>query len=120
MIVGIVGSRKIKDFKIVLKAIDAAPFKINKIVSGGAVGVDSLAKQYALLNNIDYQEFKPEYDKYPSKIAPLLRNQTIIDSIEALIAVRLAGKSNGTDDAIRRAKLKNIPIFIYLVENVLQ
>lgn len=116
MIVGIIGSRTISNFQVLLEAIEASKFSINKVVSGGAFGVDRLAKRYAELKKLDYQEFKPEYSKYPPYIAPLLRNQTIIDNVEALIAVRIRdGKSNGTDDAIRRAKKKGTPLYIHLV-----
>lgn len=38
-----------------------------EIVSGGARGVDTSAKEYALSHNIKLTEFLPEYSKYGKK-----------------------------------------------------
>ncbi len=45
----------------------------DSIVSGGAIGVDSYAKDYAMRNGIPLLEFLPDYKKY-KKQAPILRN----------------------------------------------
>lgn len=36
----------------------------SEIVSGGAIGIDTSAKNYALSNNIKFTEFLPNYNKY--------------------------------------------------------
>ena len=66
MIVAVVGSRTLK----VENLKDYLPKNTAEIVSGGAKGIDTCAKKYALENNIKYTEFLPEYEKY-GRSAPL-------------------------------------------------
>ena len=48
-------------------------FQVNvkKIVSGGAVGIDKCAEEYARIKGIELVEFLPDYKKY-GKVAPIL------------------------------------------------
>lgn len=46
------------------------PANVTEIVSGGAKGIDTCAKEYALSNGIKLTEFLPEYNKY-GRGAPL-------------------------------------------------
>ena len=59
MKVAIIGSREFDNFDI----SPYIPKDTTEIISGGAVGVDTIAKTYALKHNIKYTEFLPEYDK---------------------------------------------------------
>ena len=61
------------------------PKETTEIVSGGAVGIDTCAKEYAIKNNIKLIEFLPEYEKY-GRSAPLRRNLSIIDYADCVIA----------------------------------
>lgn len=49
------------------------PIEVSEIVSGGAKGIDTCAKEYALAHGIKLTEFLPEYEKY-GRSAPLKRN----------------------------------------------
>ncbi|MBR5027780.1 MAG: DUF2493 domain-containing protein, partial [Bacteroidales bacterium] len=80
-------------------------FKKSVIVSGGAKGIDSFAKQYALERNIPYMEFPPDYAKY-GRVAPLVRNQEIVDYCDKVIAFP-SKESRGTYDTIKKAKARN-------------
>ena len=40
------------------------PQGVTEIVSGGAKGIDSCARNYAQENNIKLTEFLPQYEKY--------------------------------------------------------
>lgn len=70
------------------------PDGVTEIVSGGARGVDTSAKEYALTHNIKLTEFLPEYDKY-GRSAPLRRNITIIEYADLVLAF-WDGSSRGT------------------------
>lgn len=70
------------------------PKNVTEIVSGGAKGIDVLAKQYALVNNIKLVEFLPDYSKY-GRFAPLKRNQDIVNYADEVFAF-WDGKSKGT------------------------
>ena len=90
MKLAIVGSRNITNLDIE----KYMPQGVFEIVSGGAKGVDTLAKNYALKNNVKYTEFLPDYVKY-KKGAPLKRNEEIAKyADEALIFWN--GTSKGT------------------------
>ena len=81
MKIAIIGSRTL----IVNNLEKYLPKDVTEIVSGGAKGIDTCARQYALKNNIKLTEFLPEYNKY-GKSAPLKRNLQIIDYADMVIA----------------------------------
>lgn len=64
------------------------------IVSGGAKGADTYAKDFALKHNLKLMEFLPEYDKY-GKSAPLVRNRLKVENCDCVLAF-WDGKSKGT------------------------
>ena len=57
------------------------PENTTEIVSGGAKGVDTSAREYALAHGIKLTEFLPEYTRF-GRSAPLKRNITIIVSMD--------------------------------------
>lgn len=81
MIVAVVGLRGL----IVDNLEDYLPEDVTEIVSGGAKGVDSCARKYALAHNIKLTEFLPNYIRY-GKSAPLRRNLQIIDYADVVYA----------------------------------
>lgn len=88
------------------------PDDTTEIVSGGAKGIDSCAKAYALANGIKLTEFLPEYNKY-GRGAPLKRNLQIIQYSDLVIAF-WDGKSRGTEYVIKNCKTENKPVTVYL------
>ena len=70
------------------------PENITEIVSGGAKGVDSVAREYALSRNIKLTEFLPEYEKN-GKAAPIKRNERMAGYADEVF-VFWDGKSRGT------------------------
>ncbi len=83
------------------------PFVPDTIVSGGAKGVDTYAKEYALKNDIPIIEFLSDYNKYGRK-APLLRNIQIVENCDFLLAV-WDGTSPGTKFTIDYAIKRGVP-----------
>ena len=86
------------------------PFVPDTIVSGGAKGADTYAKEYALKNDIPIIEFLPDYQKYGRK-APLLRNLQIVDNCDFLLAF-WDGTSRGTKFTIDYAEKRGVPLKI--------
>jgi hypothetical protein len=109
--IAIVGSRSITDKEFVFSTIDHYLSNLNKdeivIVSGGAVGIDSLAMLYAAEHNIKTEIFKPDWEKY-GKSAGFIRNQQIVDRADYLLAITTGSK--GTADTIKKAEKKGILI----------
>lgn len=87
------------------------PKSVTEIVSGGAHGVDSSAKAYALSHGLKLTEFLPEYDKY-GRSAPLKRNITIIEYTDLVLAF-WDGQSRGTKFVIENCKKMNKPVRIF-------
>lgn len=83
------------------------PFVPDTIVSGGARGADTLAKEYAVRNDIPLIEFLPEYDRYGRR-APLMRNIQIVDNCDFLLAF-WNGTSRGTGFTIDYAIKRGVP-----------
>jgi predicted Rossmann fold nucleotide-binding protein DprA/Smf involved in DNA uptake len=73
------------------------------VISGGAAGVDTWAEQAAKLRGLSTLTFKPEYGKYPPKVAPLKRNEQIVDACTR-VAAFWDGKSSGTIHGCKYAK----------------
>ena len=82
------------------------------IVSGGARGADTYAREFANKHHLKLVEYLPEYDKYPPQLAPLERNKLIVDNCDCLLAL-WDGVSRGTKYTIDLAVRKGKPVKIY-------
>ncbi len=111
MKIAVIGSRSIKDVDMKLYI----PGNVTEIVSGGARGVDMIAKDYALYNNINYREILPKYYRY-KKGEPFIRNREIIEASDEVIAF-WDGISKGTKFVIDECNRQGKKIIIYLIEN---
>ena len=87
------------------------PEGVTEIVSGGAKGIDTCAKNYALEHGLKLTEFLPEYKKY-GRGAPLRRNITIIEYADLVLAF-WDGKSRGTKFVIDNCVKRNIPVTVH-------
>ena len=106
MRVAVIGSRNL-EIEDIGKYI---PPKTTEIVSGGARGIDTVAKNYAIKNNIKLVEFKPDYRRY-GKGAPLKRNLQIIAYADIVIAI-WDGKSKGTKYVINNCEKNKLKVII--------
>lgn len=88
------------------------PEDTTEIVSGGARGVDTSAKEYALSHGINLTEFLPEYEKY-GRSAPLKRNITIIEYADIVLAF-WDGKSRGTKFVIDNCHKFGVKVKVYV------
>lgn len=110
MKVAVIGSRNIGKFDL----SRYLPEETDELVSGGARGVDTLAKKYAQEAGIPITEYLPEYDKY-GKRAPLLRNITIIENSDIVLAF-WDGRSRGTKFVIDNCKKLGKEIRVFMLE----
>ena len=92
---------------------DYLPEGVTEIVSGGAKGIDTCAREYALRHGLKLTEFLPEYGKY-GRGAPLRRNTTIIEYADLVLAF-WDGKSRGTKFVIDNCKKRNIPVVVLML-----
>lgn len=116
MNLAIVGSRGFDDYKLFCSRITALIKKkgqIEKIISGGAKGADSLAERYAQEHNIPTEIYLPDWDKH-GRGAGFIRNTSIINACDVLIAF-WDGESKGTRDSISKAveSMKQVYVEMY-------
>ena len=120
--IAIAGSRDITDYnQLVIALIEAinagvvTPAYSFEIVSGGARGVDMLARRYA--NEFGYKltELKPQYKGRYDKGAPLRRNVDIAAYSDVLIAI-WDGVSPGTKHMINEMMKINKPTYVHIVK----
>ena len=110
MKVAVIGSRGIKLDNLG----DYLPDDLTEIVSGGAKGVDTTAREYATEHGIKLTEFLPEYSRY-KRGAPLKRNIQIAEYADKVLAF-WDGKSRGTKYVIDYCAEHNIPVEIMIVD----
>lgn len=109
MKLAIIGSRTCPavDIEAQLKSIP------DTIVSGGAVGADTYAREFARKKGLKLIEFFPNYDRY-GRGAPLERNKLIVEECDCLLAF-WDGKSRGTKYTLDYAKEMNKPIKVVMI-----
>jgi hypothetical protein len=84
------------------------------VVSGGAPGADSLAKEAADELRVRIVELPPEPGPEPFRERAFARNQKIVDKAGMLIAVFAPGpRSPGTSHTVSRALAKGIPVHVW-------
>lgn len=89
------------------------PENTTEIISGGAKGVDTSAKEYALTHGIKLTEYLPEYTLY-ARSAPLKRNITIIENADIVLAF-WDGKSRGTKFVIDSCHRLGVEVRMHIV-----
>ncbi len=104
----VIGSRNLK----VRNLKNYLPKGTDEIVSGGAIGIDRCAREFANENKIKLTEFFPEYEKY-GRAAPIIRNDKIIEYSDIVITF-WDRKSAGTKYVIEKCRKQNKKIIIYM------
>jgi hypothetical protein len=112
--IAVIGSRKADPIKI-CSILNQLPAGCSEIVSGGARGVAQAAKKSAKKLGVKFTSVRPNYRKY-GKVAPLIRNLSIIDSSDCVLAI-WDGKSKGTRQAIVCCIKKRKPFKIILIDS---
>lgn len=132
MKVGVIGSRTFNDYnllkRIMRSVITSVPLESEydleseewiqvpiTIISGGAKGADQLVEKWQKerinVPSTEMKVFKPQYDKYPVHIAPLKRNDEIVEAADIVVAF-IVDNSRGTRYTIDKALKANKPVFI--------
>ncbi len=109
----VVGSRSITEF-------DLSPYisnNVDTIISGGAIGIDTLAEQYADFHHLSKYIIRPRYDLY-GRAAPLFRNEQMVDIADAVLIV-WDGSSNGTKHTLQYVKKTNKPVTVVQLHSFL-
>lgn len=113
----IAGSRSVENYDVLLQAIKNSEFDMDEfdtIVSGCALGADSLGIRYAMEHKKNIQRFPVSAADWRlhGKAAGPIRNQKMADVGDALIAL-WDGESRGTLDMIGRMVKDKKPVYIF-------
>jgi predicted Rossmann fold nucleotide-binding protein DprA/Smf involved in DNA uptake len=111
--VAIVGSRR----RIDRETVDRLVAQLSEgtvVVSGGASGPDMWAEESAQKYGLRVRVIRPELDSAISQGQVTrryhARNQRIVDLADEMFALVASDRRGGTEDAIRRAQRKGIPV----------
>lgn len=103
MRVAVIGSRN-----LLVNVAEYIPVETTQLISGGALGIDTLAERWADAHNIPKLIIRPEYDTY-GRAAPIRRNETIVEVADMVVAI-WDGRSRGTKFAIEYAQKIGKPV----------
>lgn len=112
MILAIVGSRDFEDYDYMCQVLNewvALHGRPHHVVSGGAVGADTLGKKWAESKGIEVIEHEPKYYHH-GPVAPFKRNTKIAKECDFMVAFPL--ETGGTWHAIQEAKKLDKPVWI--------
>ncbi len=121
----IAGSRYVRTLGPVGRAVLESGLTPSVVLSGGQkswdplgrrwYGADFFGELWAKNRRIPVERYPANWERY-GKSAGLRRNQAMIDAApDALIAV-WDGKSRGTADVIRRARVAGLRVFVYRID----
>ena len=110
MKIGFTGHRdKTCDIRILEKLADKYPSAT--WVHGGADGFDAQVAAVATAKGIAQSVIRPEYGRYSSKTAPIMRNKEIVEACDHLVACYDGRKVGGTYQTIKYAERRGKTIF---------
>lgn len=98
----IAGTRTIEDRALVEKAISRAGHLITMVLCGGAKGVDTVGRNWALDKGIPVKYFIANWPAHEKAAGPI-RNREMAENADALVAVH-DGQSRGTKSMIGLAR----------------
>jgi len=108
---GVVGSREFKNYsQLDLRVRELLETDDDEIISGGAVGADSMAQRFCKENGYDISIKYPKYKKY-GKPATFIRNKLIAENSDLVVAFYQKGRfqQGGTSNTIKWARELEIP-----------
>jgi predicted Rossmann fold nucleotide-binding protein DprA/Smf involved in DNA uptake len=113
--IAVVGARRRTDQETVERLVAGLPMN-TVIVSGRASGPDTWAEQAALRRGLTTKIFRPDLEGATSHGAQTrryhVRNQQIVDAADEVFALVAPDRRGGTEDTIKRAHRKGIPVTI--------
>lgn len=114
----IAGTRTVKDYKLVVQAVERSGYNITEVVSGCATGVDTLGEQWARANNIPIKEMPADWSRYGNSAGPQ-RNRAMAEYADAAIVI-WDGESRGSRNMIENMIRRKKPYYIGMTSATLE
>lgn len=110
----VAGSRYFDDYEILCEVIRESGINITTLISGHAPGADMLAERWADLTRTPKEIYPANWNKDGAAAGPI-RNSKMAAVADAAIIICMKD-SRGSHDMIKKAKAKNIPVYVQYVE----
>ena len=109
--IGVVGSRTFTNYKQMCEEIDKVIKEDDEIVSGGAIGADSMAQRYAKEFGYDFHIKYPKYGRHGPG-ATFIRNKLIVEASDIVLAFYSKGsfQKGGTANSAKWARELDVPL----------
>lgn len=104
------GGRDYADYTHVKKVLDRLHKKtpISLIINGQYRGADAMSSLWAAERKVDCHEYPADWIKHGRAAGPI-RNQQMLDEGKPDLVIAFPG-GDGTNDMIKKAKLKNLQV----------
>lgn len=112
----IAGSRVGFKYNDVVQAVAECGWTVTSVVSGTAMGVDTLGEWFAVKNQLPLKKYPADWTMW-GKSAGYKRNEVMAKNAEALIAL-WDGGSRGTKHMIDIAQKAGLPVYIYYKKDI--
>jgi len=113
----IAGSRTIRDYDVLEKAIQKSGFRITEVVSGMAKGVDSLGLLWAKKHKIPVSEFHANWEEY-GKSAGMIRNAEMAEYADCAIVIHT--NSKGSLNMVERMRKLGKDVFEVILKEQME
>jgi hypothetical protein len=110
----IAGSRTITDSKVVEDAVKASGFIITEVVCGGAAGVDSLGKDWAILRGIPVKMFPADWDVHGKAAGPIRNTQMAEYADQVICIFDVQAENKGTKNMSKTAMNNGKPVYSHM------
>jgi hypothetical protein len=107
----IAGSRTITDPKVIEEAVAASGFTITEVICGGASGVDTLGKDWAVLRGIPVKMFPADWKKHGKAAGPIRNAEMAAYAEQAICIFDVQAECKGTKDMASKAAKKGMIVY---------
>ena len=110
--IGVVGSRNFKNWGQLKREIDNIIHEDDELVSGGAIGADSMAQRYAKAYGHDITIKYPKYARFGPG-ATFIRNKVIVENSDVVLAFYAKGRfqQGGTANSAKWARELGVKLY---------
>jgi|SRR6185295_4361602 len=110
----IAGSRTITDPKVIEEAVAASGFIITEVVCGGAAGVDTLGKDWAVLRGIPVKMFPADWEAHGKAAGPIRNAEMAAYAEQAICIFDAQAENKGTNNMSKQARTAGKNVFNHI------
>jgi hypothetical protein len=112
LIIVVTGGRTVSNRRLVFRSLDEVDVLLGGIcglVEGGAAGLDTFARQWAIERNVQFETMHADWRRWGPAMAGRARNQDMLRRWQPFALVAFPG-NEGTADMVERALMAKVPV----------